>query len=322
MSVSLSKCVNAPPTHHETWPLGRLSFTFNPDINSLSQIPGAARLVGTKANISVPDHGQSLLTSPPTDHPPPHPPLNLPLHRKPAICHKVIIELSIGKQLTPFFSFSTLLLAPPNPPPCLLIWIERERKHKKWGEKAVGVTHLILLAFPSSPQINRATGKKRLFSFFLPCLACWSILKSELLRLQPNCIPAGVNECGIRAHFRKNTLILCNNNMISICCWMLDQWRLFFSYLAAFMYAFILSCLPAAAGSAGPDGHAGVQPQTLWLAGVWVRMDVMEHHLTNIWIETGEPIPILASLITHLQFLSPCVSNTYSHTLCAACRGH
>ena len=55
-------------------PPGRLSFTFKPDINSLSQIPGAARLVGRKANISVPDHGQSLLTSPPTDHPPPPPP--------------------------------------------------------------------------------------------------------------------------------------------------------------------------------------------------------------------------------------------------------
>lgn len=29
----------------------------------------------------------------------------------------------------------------------------------------------------------------------------------------------------------------------------------------------------------------------------------MEHHLSNIWIGTGELIPLLANLITHLLFL-------------------
>lgn len=56
---------------------------FNPHINSLLQISRAAGLVGTKANISVPDHGQSPLTSPPTDHPPlpPCPSSSQPLAR-------------------------------------------------------------------------------------------------------------------------------------------------------------------------------------------------------------------------------------------------
>lgn len=58
---------------HPLRPLREARLMFKPDINSLSQISGAARLVGTKANISVPDHGQSLLTSPPTDQPPPPP---------------------------------------------------------------------------------------------------------------------------------------------------------------------------------------------------------------------------------------------------------
>ena len=60
---------------------------------------------------------------------------------------------------------------------------------------------------------------------------------------------------------------------------------------------------PAASGSSGPDGRAGEQCENLRLAGVCVRMDVMEHHRSNIWRGTGELIPLLASSITHLLCL-------------------
>lgn len=79
-----------------------------------------------------------------------------------------------------------------------------------------------------------------------------------------------------------------------------------FFYLFLFNFCLLLPVLlfPAASGSSGPDGRAGEQCENLRLAGVCARMDVMEHHRSNIWRGTGELIPLLASSITHLLCLS------------------
>lgn len=77
-------------------------------------MPMAAMRVGAKANISffsnALKHAHQLTTPPHTHYPYTSYFPQQPQHCKPAIYHKVIIELSIGKQLTP-----PTLLPPPLP---------------------------------------------------------------------------------------------------------------------------------------------------------------------------------------------------------------
>lgn len=114
--------------HDKAQPQADSASRLKPDINSPSQIPGGRWAWRHKSKYF---RSQSLLASTPADHPPP----KLPQHHKPAICHKVIIELSIGKQLTPFFSF--FLLANPSPPPLPhlqpLIWTAIEKESEVGG---------------------------------------------------------------------------------------------------------------------------------------------------------------------------------------------
>lgn len=78
-------------------------------------------------------------------------------HSKPAICHKVIIELSIGEQLTV--------------PPSTLSPSQSFNLQSDWQvEKSFRVTHLIPLGFRYSLQINRGTGTKRPFYPLFPAL--------------------------------------------------------------------------------------------------------------------------------------------------------
>lgn len=122
---------------------GRSVWCLKPDINSLSQIPRGRWAWRHKSKYF---RSQYLLASTPTDHPP----LDLSQHHQPAICHKVIIELLIGKQLTPFLSvffLPTFLSSPPA------FNLNRKRKRIRGG---------------GSLQINSAVGQNSFFPpFFL-----------------------------------------------------------------------------------------------------------------------------------------------------------
>lgn len=118
----------------------------------------------------------------------PHRHLNPPFpqqfqHCKPAICHKVIIELSIGEQLTvpPFSLF---------PPPHLLICSQTGK-----SKKALGVTHLIPLGFLYSLQINRGTGTKGLFCLLFPA-RCFLLCLAACL--QALALPNSVSHASYR----------------------------------------------------------------------------------------------------------------------------
>lgn len=146
-------CTLSLPQHGA--PRADSALRLKPDINSQSQIPGGRWAWRHKSKYF---RSQSLLTYTLADHPS----LNLPQHHKPAICHKVIIELSIGKQLTPFFAFF-LLATPPSPPLSHiqpLIWTVRKK------ESELGVLFKLI-----------GRWGKIAFCLFLNCVFCWSIYK-------------------------------------------------------------------------------------------------------------------------------------------------
>ena len=77
-----------------------------------------------------------------------------------------------------------------------------------------------------------------------------------------------------------------------------------FLFGSLYFSIFFLPCFPAAIGSNGPDGHGGVHCEKLWMAGVRVRIDVVEHHCSNIWIGIEELVFLLGSLANLLfQFI-------------------
>lgn len=145
----------------------------------------------------------------PTPSTRPHRHLNPPFphqfqHCKPAICHKVIIELSIGEQLT----------VPPSslfPPPHLLICSQTGK-----SKKALGVTHLIPLGFLYSLQINSGTGTKGLF---LPAVSC------PLFPAQSGCMYPGPGSpwqrlsCLLQTRIEKLLVLALWWDVLSDICW-------------------------------------------------------------------------------------------------------